>query len=134
MSAEKLTTRQHQCLDALLSHPTIAHASKQVGVNERTVRRWLRDDADFKRAYLEARRAITYQAICVCQQYASHAAALLIKIASDEAQPGGARMAALTKVLDYAKEGLVSEDMQQRIEALEAQLVQPKSERSLRTA
>jgi transposase-like protein len=46
---------------ALLSEKTIAAAAKRCGVNERTLRRWMTDDEEFKRERAESRRA-TFQA------------------------------------------------------------------------
>lgn len=45
---------------ALLSEKTIAKAAAACGVNERTLRRWLSDDADFKAEY-DAARTATFQ-------------------------------------------------------------------------
>lgn len=42
---------------ALLTEKWIAPAAERCGVNERTLRRWLADDAEFKAAYETMRRA-----------------------------------------------------------------------------
>ena len=41
---------------ALLSEKTLAGSARRCGVNERTLRRWLADDEEFKRGLTEARR------------------------------------------------------------------------------
>jgi hypothetical protein len=64
---EELTVRQAQALSALLSRPTlqaVAHAAK---VGERTLRRWLSEDAGFKTICREARSESMRQATAPLQ-------------------------------------------------------------------
>src|SRR5687767_10034610 len=42
---------------ALLTEKTLAAASKRAGIGERTLRRWVNEDAEFKTEYDAARRA-----------------------------------------------------------------------------
>src|SRR5262245_30669283 len=46
-----LTARQAKTLAALLRHPSVRSAAQAVKVPERTVRSWLRDNADFRKEY-----------------------------------------------------------------------------------
>jgi hypothetical protein len=56
----KTAAVREQAILALLSEPTIAQAAARCGIGEKTLRRWLAEDA-FKAAYETARRA-TFQA------------------------------------------------------------------------
>ena len=47
---------REQAILALLSDKTLAAAARRCGVNERTLRRWMADDEEFKRELTEARR------------------------------------------------------------------------------
>ena len=52
---------REQAILALLSEATIGRAAKRCGIGERTLRRWLTDDAEFRAEY-EAARSATFQA------------------------------------------------------------------------
>ncbi len=49
----KQNRKREVAIAALLSRPTIEEAAQLAGIGEKTLRRWLRDDADFKAAYRE---------------------------------------------------------------------------------
>ena len=49
---------REKAIVALLSAPTIGQAAKRSGVGERTLRRWLAEDANFKAQYDAARTAV----------------------------------------------------------------------------
>jgi hypothetical protein len=57
----KTSAVRDQAILALLSEPTIAQAATRCGVDEKTLRRWLTDDAAFQAAY-EAARHATFKA------------------------------------------------------------------------
>jgi len=52
---------REQAILALLSEPTIEQAAARCGIGERTLRRWLTEDAPFQAEY-EAARHATFQA------------------------------------------------------------------------
>jgi hypothetical protein len=54
---EKLSGKQEQAIQALLACPTIKKAAEQVGVNESTLRGWLKRPV-FAAAYREVRRQL----------------------------------------------------------------------------
>src|SRR3954470_2930594 len=57
-----LDAREAAAVEALLQQPTLARAAAVVGINERTLRRWMSSPA-FRNALLEARRAAFSQAV-----------------------------------------------------------------------
>ena len=54
-STDGLTPKQEQAIVALLNEPTVTRAARALGVNDRTLYRWL-DDPTFSGAYRRARR------------------------------------------------------------------------------
>ena len=56
MGENNLSRRQHAALSALLTEPSVVAAAAAAGVSERSLFRWLKDDPEFKAAYLEDRR------------------------------------------------------------------------------
>lgn len=54
----KADATRERAIAALLSERSLAAAAKRAGVGERTIRRWLTDDMDFRADLVQARRAI----------------------------------------------------------------------------
>src|SRR5690242_5400770 len=74
-----LNARQDQAVLALVNEPTIGRAAATVGVNERTLRRWLKQPV-FRSELLAARREAFGQAIGLTQKFAPVAVAALVKV------------------------------------------------------
>jgi hypothetical protein len=68
---------------ALLNRPTVEQAAAEAGVSERTLRRWLREDAEFRAAYAEARSAAVDDALRQLQRGAGIAVRALVRHAKD---------------------------------------------------
>lgn len=116
-----LTSKQDKALQALLAQNTITAAAKAAGVGERTLYRWL-DDPDFSAAYRHARRQVMQHTISRLQQASTHATTVLLMIMADKTVSPGVRLRAAVSVLEVAIKSVELEDLQQRIEALEAAL------------
>lgn len=117
-TTDDLTPRQHSALSALMSEPTIRKASEASGVPEKTMYTWLRD-ASFQAEYRVMRREATQQAIARLQQFSASAAATMVSLMAS-GNPAAIRLAAARSVLEYAVKAVEIEDIQQRLEALEA--------------
>ncbi len=76
--AKRITPRQEQAIVALLTRPTIEQAAEEVGVNESTVRRWLKEPA-FEEAYREERRRVLERAVGVLQKASVGAVGALMR-------------------------------------------------------
>ena len=113
-----LTTKQEDAILALLSEPSIVRAAESVGVTERTLHRWLTEEA-FADAYRTARRETFGQAIGLCQRYATLSVTTLAKIMADTSAPTAARVSAATAVLKFARDGIELDDLAARVDALE---------------
>lgn len=117
--ADNLTAKQHKALSALLTEPTIKAAAEKVGIGERTLHAWLKEDAAFAEAYRAARRDAVGQAIARLQQASAAAVAVLCQLMADRTKPASVRLAAASKVLDLSIRAVELEDITQRLEALE---------------
>ena len=113
-----LTPKQQKALAALLTEPTILAAADKVGVNERTLHRWLEERA-FETAYRTARREAVTQAIARLQQVSTHAVTVLVNVMVSKDTPPATRAAAAKTVLETAIKAVELEDLAARIEALE---------------
>src|SRR5262245_40977488 len=114
---EKLTRKQESAIVALLAAPTIAAAARQLGVGEKTLRRWLQLPA-FKDAYRAARRELVEGAVGQLQAAAGKAVETLVDLLGCSDDKTKARAA--LGIIDRAVKGSELGDALQRIEALEA--------------
>ncbi len=115
---DKLSQKQERAIVALLDAPTIAKAAEAIGVCERTLYRWL-DDPDFAAAYRKARRQAFGVAIGLVQKYAPVAVNCLVRVTTDANAPASAKVAAATALLRFGREGIETDDLAVRVEALE---------------
>ena len=118
---EKISRNKEKAISALLSNSSIPDAAKTVGIHERTLWRWLKDHK-FKRAYKEARREVVRQAITNVQAGLSKAVRTLKEIIGDENAPASARVSAAKTMIDMGLKAVEIEDLESRIEVLEAKL------------
>jgi hypothetical protein len=112
---EKLSRKQDEAIAALLSAPTIKEAAAAVGVDEKTVRRWL-GEPDFAAAFRDARRQIVEEAITRAQQSTVEAVATLRRLLTCGHPPTEARAAA--SLYDRAVRGVELSDLVQAVEEL----------------
>jgi hypothetical protein len=119
-STHPLTPRQEQTITALLGQGSLQAAAAASGINEKTLRRWLRDDAVFQIAYREARRQVVQQAIVQVQQATGEAVATLRQVMQAADAPASAKVSAAKTILETAVKAVELEDLEARIVALEA--------------
>jgi predicted site-specific integrase-resolvase len=119
-SMHPLTPRQEQSITALLVQGSLQAAAEASGIHEKTLRRWLRDDAVFQTAYREARRAVVQHAIVQVQRATGEAVETLRQVMRDADAPASARVSAAKSSLETAVKAVELEDLEARIAALEA--------------
>lgn len=117
--SDGLTPKQELAVAALLNEPTVARAAVAVGVNDRTLYRWLEEPA-FRRAYRSARREAFGHAVSLAQRYAPLAVQTLTRICADEKAAAATRVAAAVALLKVTRESIELDDLAERVEALEA--------------
>lgn len=105
---------------ALLNNPSIAKAAEAAGVDESTLHRWLKEPG-FTRAFRRARANAFDQAVALTQRYAGTAVQVLVKVMADAGAPYPSRVAASVALLKFGREGVLLDDLTQRVEALEAE-------------
>ncbi|MGD9600160.1 MAG: hypothetical protein AB7P94_17985 [Steroidobacteraceae bacterium] len=127
--ARGLTRDQERAVTALMTEPTVAKAAVAAGVGERSIYRWLRDDATFMAAYRGARRDAFGAAAGVAQRLAPNALVVLAKIMNDTGANTSARVAAAAQVLKFGRDALELDDLAARVEALERSQQETKERR-----
>jgi hypothetical protein len=113
---DRLSRKREQALAALLSHPTIATAASAAGVNEKTLRGWLKEPG-FKAAYAEARAEILERTVARLLR-ASESAVRTLEAALDAERTADSIRAARI-ILELAVKGTAELDLEARLAALE---------------
>src|SRR5262249_16831643 len=117
---DKLTRKQEVSIAALLTEPTITAAAQTAGISEKTLRTWLKKP-EFSRAFREWRRQLVETAVARVQQLTTEAVDALRELLRGRNET--VRLGAAKAVLDYAREGIQSADVLQRLEDLEQLLL-----------
>jgi transposase-like protein len=115
----QLTFNQQRAVAALIENPTIAAAARQTGVNERTIRRWLNENPDFRDELREMRQQYLVHAATRLQSTASRAVQTLLDLlaSKDHIEPGRATL--VRAALDFAFRSGAYTDLADRLDALE---------------
>ena len=112
-----LSARQEKVLTALLASLSIEAAASNAGVGERTIRRWLSDDALFQSAYQVARRQLLDQSMLVLQRAVGMAVRELIQELQSSNE--SIRHKSACAILDRCERWLSMEFLESRIRTLE---------------
>lgn len=123
----KFDRKKEAAIAALLTQRNLEEAARAAGIGKRTLLRWMKLP-EFKKASLEARRAVFSQSSARLQQVSSAAVSTLCKIMVDPSAPASARVRAADRILERGKQGLEHEDIEVRLAALEqaAELSKPR--------
>jgi hypothetical protein len=98
--SEKLTHNQRKAIGALLEHPTIGAAADAVGVNEKTIRRWMIDPL-FRVSLYQVQTVKIDQALMPLVKLAGHAVNALADVMAKPHQRGATnRRLAAQAVID----------------------------------
>jgi hypothetical protein len=116
---DKLSRKFEQAIAALLDLPTVTEAAAAVGVDESTLRAWLRDPA-FAAAYADARREILSRTVARLLAVTGKAVEALERNLTAERPADQLRAAAL--VLEYAVRGVEVLDLTEQVEELKRQV------------
>jgi hypothetical protein len=114
-----MTNRQKKALAALISSPTVKAAAKASGVGYSTIRRWLKDDTEFAKAYRDAASDIMDDAIFLARNSITPALMVLRQIIGDKEQNGAVRSQASRTLLEYGAKLTERADVLSRLERLE---------------
>jgi hypothetical protein len=134
---EKLSRKKEQAIAALLVSPTLSIAAEKVGVHERTLFRWLKNE-DFKAEYQRLRRECVTAATAKLQSAMGKAVDAMLEILeaeetrffqkdgevtdSRDVVAWGPRLGAAKTILEMGLKGLELEDIERRVSELERKL------------
>ncbi|HLP84891.1 MAG TPA: hypothetical protein VK157_11130 [Phycisphaerales bacterium] len=121
LAHDGLSPKQEQAILALMSETTVLRAAETVGVDARSIYRWL-EDPIFAAAFRRTRREAFAQAMAATQKYAGLAVHSLAKVMSDANANPQARVAAATALLKFSREALEIDSLVERIEQLEGEI------------
>jgi hypothetical protein len=122
----KTVAARERAIVALLLAPSIASAAKRAGVGERTLRRWMSDDAAFKAELAAAGRATFEAAIDRIQAMTARAVDTLNDLLGAMKHPA-VRLGAARTIVELALNRHDAETLLHRLEELEQR--QPKVKR-----
>ena len=103
---------------ALLSEKSIGRAAIRSGVNEKTLRRWLMEDAQFQAVYAAARQVAFQAGMSRLQALAGRAVDALEELLGDKKHPS-VRLGAARTVAELASQRHDAETLLSRIQELE---------------
>jgi transposase-like protein len=127
---EKKSRKQDAAVAALLTHGTIGQAAQAVGIDETTLRRWLKDPA-FQQVYSQARADLLQDSLGHVAEGLVHGALVLRRVLQDAEAGASAKVAAVRLLYDLAFKDRELEAFETRLAALEAALAYGKEEHIL---
>src|SRR5271157_3773652 len=114
----KFGRKQEEAIAALLSQRNVDEAARVVGVDPKTLLRWLKVP-EFQAAYRQARREAYSQSIARLQQGTTAAATTLLKTMIDASTPASVRVRAAEAIFNHAAKAIEIEDIEVRVGDLE---------------
>lgn len=130
LESAKLTTKQQQAIEALLSEPTVQAAAKKVGISKTTIFRWLKDSV-FSVAYRELRGQLLESTLIALQQASSDAVLTLKTVMKDEKARGSERVSAARCVLEMTLKAREVLEIEDRLKILEEQVQMQTTKRNI---
>jgi hypothetical protein len=123
---EKLSRTQEKAISALLAQPSLDRAAAACKVNERTLRRWLKEPG-FLAEYRSARRQTVEMALALLQRVTGLAVEALVRNLTTG--KSSSEVSAALGILDRAVRGVELVDLVERVEELERRAQQEKKGR-----
>ena len=117
-----MTGKQEKALAALIRAPTRAKAAEAAGVGVSTLRRWMREDANFRAAYKEALAELLEDASAQAKQNLTRALDVLAEI-MESGENAQVRISAARSALEYSLKLTAAVDIVSRLDALEKALI-----------
>ena len=114
----KFARKQEEAIVALLTQPSIEAAARSVGIDVRTLLRWLANP-EFQAEYRKARREVHSQATARLQQATGASTTTMLKLMVDPNVPASVRLRAAETVYDRSIKAIDLEDVEVRVAALE---------------
>jgi hypothetical protein len=115
----KTAAVREQAIVALLSEPTIGEAAARCGIGDRTLQRWLTDDAAFQAEYEAARHVTLQAAISWIPALTVRAVDTLAALLGDK-EPPAVRLGAARTAADIGLHQYDAETILRKLDAIEA--------------
>ena len=119
---ERLTDRQRRVIPYLLSSPSTEEACRRARINKTTVYEWLKDEA-FRQEHRRQRDAVIERALDSLKANIAKATETLVKHLDSDREHISIRAA--ESIIEFAQKAIEHEELERRIEVLEARLAQP---------
>jgi transposase-like protein len=103
---------------AALSQRNVEDAARAVGVDAKTLLRWMKEP-EFDAEYRSARRAAFGQSVARLQQASGAAVSTLLKIMVDTSTPASTRARCADSVLSQTAKAIELDDIESRLSELE---------------
>lgn len=114
-----MTPKQKKALSALLTTPTIEAAARAAGIGYTTLRRWLKEDNDFRREYEAELAVLVENAANQARQGMTDAVSVLREIICDNDSPQSNRLAASKVLIESGSRLIEMQSYETRIAELE---------------
>jgi transposase-like protein len=114
----KFERKKEEAIAALLTQRNVEEAARAVGIDAKTLLRWMKEP-QFDAEYRAARRAAFGQSVARLQQMSVAAASTLGKVMVDPSTPASTRVRAADSVLAHAAKAIELEDIEARLSELE---------------
>ena len=116
-----ITDKQLRVIPFLLEAPSIEEGCKRAKVSKATVYAWLKEDA-FREELRRQREEVVRGALETLKANTAKATETLVKLLDSEKE--GIQARAAEDIIEFTQKGLEHEELERRIEALEAKLSQ----------
>jgi hypothetical protein len=116
-----LTDRQRRVIPHLLASPSTEEACRRARINKSTVYEWLRDET-FRKELKRQRDAVIERALDSLKASIAKASETLVKHLESKRENISIRAA--EGIIEFAQKALEHEELEKRIEALEARFMQ----------
>jgi transposase-like protein len=114
----KFERKKEEAIAALLTQRNVEEAARAVGIDAKTLLRWMKEP-QFDAEYRAARRAAFGQSVARLQQMSVAAASTLGKVMVDPSTPASTKVRAADSVLAHAARAIELEDIEARLSELE---------------
>jgi transposase-like protein len=124
----KFDRKKEDAIVALLTQRNVEEAARSIGIDTKTLLRWMKDP-EFDKDYREARRDAFRQSIARLQQGSGAAASTILKLMVDSNSPASIKLRAAEAALNHTAKAIELEDVEARLAILERAAEQRDSSR-----
>ena len=117
-----ITVKKELFMLALVTEPNVRKAYEKANISNNTAYKWL-NDKEFQSAFTQFKREMMRATTARLQSHTTNAVDVLSKIMVDENAPANARVQSVRTILEYAYKGVELEDISERVERLERNLI-----------